>query len=78
MVADYLQSTLHRVALPPYQDCYSGEERLTRARYSIPYFVAPDSSSVIECIPECLAGYPAKYGPITQGEYRRMRAQLQY
>lgn len=78
MAADYLQSTLHRVTLPPSQDRYSGVERVTRARYSIPYFVAPDSSSVIECIPECLARNPAKYEPITQGEYRRMRAKLQY
>jgi len=76
---DYLRSTLHRVTLPPYQDRYSGAERMTRARYSIPYFVSPDSSAMIECIPECAnESNPPKYGPVNQGAYRIMRAKLQY
>lgn len=76
---DYLKSTLHRVTLPPIEDRFTGEERMTRARYSIPYFVSPDSDSVIECIPECANELnPPKYEPVMQGEYRRMRAKLQY
>lgn len=53
---------------------------MTRARYSIPYFVSPDPDAVIECLPACLdARNPvAKYPPVVQEEYRRMRAKLQY
>ena len=76
---DYLKSTLHRVTLPPAQDRFTGAERMTRARYSIPYFVAPDSDAVIECIPECATeSNPAKYEPIVPGEYFAMRGKLQY
>jgi len=76
---DYLTSTLHRVTLPPADDRYTGEIRMTRARYSIPYFVSPDSDSVIACIPECAnEANPPKYEPVLQGDYRRMRAKLQY
>jgi len=76
---DYLKSTLHRVALPPAPDRFTGEERMTRARYSIPYFVGPDSDAVIECIPECASeSNPAKYEPIVPREYFAMRGKLHY
>ncbi len=76
---DYLKSTLHRVTLPPASDRYTGAERMTRARYSIPYFVSPDIDAVIECMKECAdAKNPVKYEPVVQGEYRLMRAKLQY
>ncbi len=52
---------------------------MTRARYSIPYFVSPDIDAVIECMKECAdAKNPVKYEPVVQGEYRLMRAKLQY
>lgn len=52
---------------------------MTRARYSIPYFVSPDTTSVIECLPACATEKnPAKYPPVVQEDYRRMRAKLQY
>lgn len=52
---------------------------MTRARYSIPYFVSPDPTSVIECLPACsTSNDPAKYPPVLQEDYRRMRAKLQY
>lgn len=52
---------------------------MTRRRFSIPYFLAPDPDSVIECIPSCKgADEPPKYKPITQAEYNRMRASMQY
>jgi isopenicillin N synthase-like dioxygenase len=77
--SDYLKSTLHRVTLPPAEDRYTGAERMTRARYSIPYFVSPDIDAVIECISECAdASNPVKYEPVVQREYRLMRAKLQY
>jgi isopenicillin N synthase-like dioxygenase len=76
---DYLRSTSHRVTLPPLQDRFVGEERLTRARYSIPYFVTTDPDLVIECLPSCIdEKNPAKYEPITQRDYSNMRARMQY
>jgi isopenicillin N synthase-like dioxygenase len=79
MQADYLKSTLHRVTLPPAEDRFTGVERITRARYSIPYFVSPDIDAVIECMTECASeGNQVKYEPVVQGEYRLMRAKLQY
>ncbi|KAJ6084017.1 Oxoglutarate/iron-dependent dioxygenase [Penicillium sp. IBT 16267x] len=75
---DRLRSTSHRVTLPPLADRFEGHERMTRRRFSIPYFLSPDSDSVIECIPSCRGEEPAKYEPITQAEYNRMRASMQY
>ncbi|EXJ58902.1 hypothetical protein A1O7_06332 [Cladophialophora yegresii CBS 114405] len=72
---DYLKSTSHRVQLPPRQDRHTGDERLTRARYSIPYFVSTDPDTVIECLTR---GEQAEYEPITQREYAAMRARMQY
>ena len=52
---------------------------MTRARYSIPYFVSPDVDAVIECMAECAtASNPVKYEPVLQKEYRLLRAKLQY
>ena len=79
IVADHLRSTSHRVTLPPLSDRFEGEQRITRERFSIPYFLAPDPNSVIECIPSCMgADEPAKYEPITQAGYNQMRASMQY
>jgi isopenicillin N synthase-like dioxygenase len=76
---DYLRSTSHRVALPALQDRFTGDERLTRARYSIPYFVTTDPDLVIECLPSCIdEKHPAKYEPISQRDYSNMRARMQY
>ncbi|TVY46716.1 2-oxoglutarate-Fe(II) type oxidoreductase [Lachnellula occidentalis] len=74
---DYLLSTLHRVTLPPSH--HNPPDRMTRARYSIPYFVAPDSDAVIACLKECAsASNPVKYEPVVQKDYRLMRGKLQY
>ena len=52
---------------------------MTRARYSIPYFVSADPESLVKCLPACTdAQHPVKYEPVTQDSYRRMRAKLQY
>lgn len=78
-VTDYLKSTLHRVALPPIEDRFTGVDRMTCARYSIPYFISPDSDTIIDCLTECANdSNPAKYKPISQREYRLMRGKLQY
>ncbi|KAI9680044.1 MAG: hypothetical protein M1817_005060 [Caeruleum heppii] len=76
---DILKSTLHRVTLPPLQDRFTGADRLTRARYSIPYFVAPDPSAVIECLEACAnEARPVRYGPVRQRDYGAMRAGMHY
>ena len=67
------------MTLPAAGDRFTGEERMTRARYSIPYFVSPDSDTMIECIPECADELnPPKYGPVMQRAYILMRGKLQY
>ncbi|KAF7588153.1 hypothetical protein BBP40_006120 [Aspergillus hancockii] len=75
---DRLRSTSHRVRLPPLADRYEGPNRMTRERFSIPYFMSPDPDSVIECIPSCMSEEPAKYKPITQADYNKMRASMHY
>ncbi|KAI1416231.1 hypothetical protein F5Y13DRAFT_154877 [Hypoxylon sp. FL1857] len=77
---DFLKSTLHRVTLPPAQDKLPVDGKLmTRPRYSIPYFVSPDPKALIECLSVCAGEKnPAKYEPVVQEEYRRMRARGQY
>lgn len=77
LTLDYLRSTLHRVTLPPFQDRFTGGERMTRARYSIPYFLTTDPDLLIECL-RFDEGCPPKYEPITQREYSAMRARMQY
>jgi isopenicillin N synthase-like dioxygenase len=76
---DRLRSTSHRVRLPPLADRYEGPNRMTRQRFSIPYFMSPDPDSVIDCIPSCMSEKePAKYKPITQAGYNKMRASMHY
>lgn len=61
------------------KDQPEGGKGLTRARYSVPYFVSPDPESVIECLSACASGQnPAKYPPVLQDDYRKLRAKLQY
>ncbi len=76
---DYLRSTLHRVTVPSLPLDRRADAREMGARYSIPYFVSPDPQSVIECLPACSSEEnPAKYRPVKQDDYRKMRAKLQY
>ena len=79
MLPDTLKSTVHRVGLPPLQDRFTGNERMTRERYSIPYFVSPKGEHVVECLPSCTnAENPPKYEPIVWNDYMLMRASMQY
>ncbi|KAJ5089526.1 hypothetical protein N7532_008210 [Penicillium argentinense] len=76
---DHLRSTSHRVTLPPLSDRFEGKQRMTRRRFSIPYFLSPDPDSVIACISSCMgSNEPPKYEPITQAGYNQMRASMQY
>ncbi len=61
-------STPHRVVNPP-----RGETAATR-RQSIPFFVNPGRDTLIECLPAFRGpGRPARYAPITYGDYIDMR-----
>lgn len=79
---DDLKSSLHRVELPPLTSRYTINnegEKITQARYSIPYFCGPDLDRVIEVLDECVKeGEEKKYGPIVVGEYFKMRSMLAY
>lgn len=70
---DTLKSTLHRVRAPPLV------RGITKARYSIPYFVTADRDKTIDCIPGCYsADRPKKYEPINAKEYIQMRLNATY
>lgn len=64
---DYFISALHRVTVPdPAQVPDSG----VPARYSIPFFVAPDFSHTISTLSHFLSEEnPAKYEPVRFGQY---------
>lgn len=76
---DYLKSTLHRVTLPPLSDRFVGQDRMTKERYSVAYFLTPDMDTVVQCMEECRKMTGAvKHEPIGAEDYLRMRAKLQY
>ncbi|MEV7504705.1 2OG-Fe(II) oxygenase family protein [Streptomyces sp. NPDC093018] len=56
-------STVHRVVNPPREAAY-------HERYSIPFFLQPNYTARIECIPTCSGpGNPPRHPPTTSGEY---------
>ncbi|KAH6896826.1 hypothetical protein B0T10DRAFT_396978 [Thelonectria olida] len=77
---DELRSTMHRVRTPPAADPgEEGKPRMTRDRYSIPYFVGADSERTIDCVPGCWGpDRPKKYEPIKSMDYVDMRLNATY
>ena len=76
---DTFKSATHRVALPPLQERYVGNERITRERYSIPYFVAPDNEEIVSCLATCVdEKHPARYEPIKFADYGAWVAKYSY
>ncbi|OHE97211.1 hypothetical protein CORC01_07465 [Colletotrichum orchidophilum] len=77
---DTLRSTVHRVRAPPLLlEANEGGDRVTRARYSIPYFIGADQETTVDCVPGCYGpGRPKKYEPINSREYIEMRLNATY
>ncbi|KAL2866140.1 isopenicillin N synthase family dioxygenase [Aspergillus lucknowensis] len=80
-----LKSTMHRVRAPPLVEVASsdgksmGSGRMTRPRYSIPYFISPDRDRLIECLPNCHGpDRPKMYEAITSSDYIAMRMNATY
>jgi isopenicillin N synthase-like dioxygenase len=56
---DRYVSTPHRVSAPPGRD-----------RYSVPFFVNPDSDTVVSCLASCIdPEHPCRYAAVTAGEF---------
>ena len=60
---DVIPATTHRVVNPAVQD---------RSRYSLPFFMHPDSDVVLSCLPSCI-GSGAKYPDIRAGVFLEQR-----
>ncbi|OAA55127.1 Oxoglutarate/iron-dependent oxygenase [Cordyceps fumosorosea ARSEF 2679] len=77
---DELRSPIHRVRTPAEE---AGEEgtgvRMTRRRYSMPFFVGADPGTVVDCAPTCHGPErPKRYDPVTVEEYCAMRMNALY
>ena len=60
---DRYPSTPHRVVGP-----------VARDRVSIPFFINPDPTTLVDCIPSCVTdGHPQRYSQITAGTFLAMR-----
>ena len=58
-----LKSTTHRVVNPP-------RELMKYSRYSVPFFLHPQSGMDLTCLPSCIdKEHPKQYTDITAGEY---------
>ena len=60
-------SNVHRVAMPPH------DQAADSRRQSIAFFLHPNYDVIVECIPSCLDGRPAKYPAVTVAEHMSMR-----
>ena len=71
---DIFPSASHRVVLPKIV-----LEGRTAARYSIPYFVAPDNDEIVSCLPTCVTEErPLKFAPVSFAEYGANSAKYSY
>ena len=76
---DTFKTAIHRVALPPLQQNRGDGASVTRARYSIPYFFAPNDDAVVDCLPSMVReDRPAVYEPIMFKDYGAWRSKYAY
>ncbi|KAM3547684.1 hypothetical protein ARSEF4850_009867 [Beauveria asiatica] len=77
---DELRSTIHRVRTPAEVHVDPGTGvRMTRRRYSMPFFICADPSTVVDCVPTCHGRDRSKrYEPVTAEEYFTMRMNALY
>ncbi|CAF9932147.1 hypothetical protein IMSHALPRED_008813 [Imshaugia aleurites] len=77
---DEFPSASHRVTLPPQVTSAEQEHgNLTRERFSIPYFVAPDADKTVSCLSSCVSHeHPAKFEPVSFEEYGASISRYQY
>jgi isopenicillin N synthase-like dioxygenase len=62
-----LKSTVHRVVNPP-------KDKLTQARFSVPFFMHPKSNMELNCLDNCIdAKHPKMFSDITAGKYLDQR-----
>ena len=65
---DVYVSTPHKVVSPPGAD-----------RYSVAFFLDPNPDVIVECLPGCVGpGRPAKYAPISGGDFLLSRLEPTY
>lgn len=71
---------MHRVTLPYSQNpSMSKSSNSPPARYSIPYFVAPDHEAIVRCLPSCVtAERPAGYEPVKWADYGEYISKYMY
>ena len=91
---DYFPSATHRVTLPPAEspprtgmcgptsnpEFVKHAPKITRERYSIPYFVSPDPDTVIACLKSGKGAEVGRevYEPVLYREYGGFRGRFQY
>ncbi|XWW94535.1 hypothetical protein V2A60_002478 [Cordyceps javanica] len=77
---DQLRSTIHRVRTPAEveTDPATGV-RMTKRRYSMPFFICADPATVVDCVPTCHGpDRPKQYEPMTAEAYFTMRMNALY
>lgn len=77
---DELRSTIHRVRTPAQTeiDPETGV-RMTKRRYSIPFFIGADATTVVDCVSTCHGpDRPKRYEPVTTADYFNMRMNALY
>lgn len=77
---DVFPSASHRVTLPPEaSSANQTQETMTRQRFSIPYFVAPDAEKTVSCLSSCVSDErPVKFEPVSFAEYGASISRYQY
>lgn len=77
---DELRSTIHRVRTP--SETVVDEKtglRMTKRRYSIPFFIGADGPTIVDCVPTCFGpDRPKRYEPIRADAYFNMRMNALY